>query len=245
MKIVIVYKWSRNSEDAAVRADGSVDWRNAKNVPGEDDAAALDAATAIASGLNSELTGLTIGDGDASWALARGVTSTVSITDAPNLRDEAATARTIAAGVRSIGEVTHVVLGDPADHPLVAAALAAELGFPCVLGVSELTTEGEAVIASRHDATQVQNLKVEGPAVFGVVALSADTKKPGMKEMLAARKRPVTTLTSNELGIETADGTTVTASRAPEGRSAKIFGGTPDEAAQALVAALRSDGVLA
>jgi hypothetical protein len=40
---------------------------------GEDDPAALAAATRIAADSAGEVVGLTIGDGDASWALARGV----------------------------------------------------------------------------------------------------------------------------------------------------------------------------
>ena len=47
MKIVVIYKWARDPEDAAVRGDGSVDWRGAKMAAGEDDPAAVAVGLAL------------------------------------------------------------------------------------------------------------------------------------------------------------------------------------------------------
>ena len=35
VKVVVVYKWAKDPEDAAVRADGSIDWRGAKMTAGQ------------------------------------------------------------------------------------------------------------------------------------------------------------------------------------------------------------------
>ncbi|HEY5181102.1 MAG TPA: hypothetical protein VIJ07_15225, partial [Dermatophilaceae bacterium] len=110
MKAVVVYKWARNAEDAMVRTDGSIDWRNARMAAGEDDPAALAAAKQIAADTGGAVIGLTMGDGDASWALARGVEQAFSVADAPSLTDNGATAAILAAAVRCIGDVDVVVI---------------------------------------------------------------------------------------------------------------------------------------
>jgi electron transfer flavoprotein beta subunit len=244
MKIAVIYKWCRNNQDASVRADGSVDWRNAKNVPGEDDSAALRCAQTLADQASAEIVGLTIGDGDVSWALARGVQSTVSITGVPQFDDAAATAHALAQGVKAIDGVTHVVLGDSSQHPAVAACLGAELGLTTLLGIHELAFDGTEVIAQRHGATHTEKYRVSGPSLFGVAALSEETSKPGMKEMLAARKRPVTVRSAAELGIPTTDGIAVRAASVPVSRAATMFDGDVNSAVEALVSALKNQRVL-
>lgn len=117
VKVVAVYKWARDPEDAAVRADGSIDWRGAKMTAGEDNPAVLAAARDITSAVGGTVVGLTIGDGDATWALARGVESAVTVPDAPFLADNAATAAVLAAAVRSMGDVDAVCIGDAEAYP--------------------------------------------------------------------------------------------------------------------------------
>ena len=65
-----------------------------------------------------------------------------------------------------------------------------------------------------------------------------------MKEVLAARKRPVTVVPVADLGLLPADRLEVRSSRMPQTGSARLFEGDPAAAATQLVAALRADGVL-
>jgi len=245
MKTVVVYKWARDVESAAVRSDGSVDWRNAKMTAGEDDPAALDAAKAIAAASGGTLTGLTIGDGDASWALARGVEQAVSVTDAPFLLDNAATAAIIAAAVRAVGNVDVVVIGDSEQYPGVAASLAGHLGWTGLLGVTTATARAGRVEAVRKAADVEETFSLATPVVLGVAAVGAESRTPGMKEMLAARKRPVTKLTVAELNLPPAVALVERGTRVPETTPARVFEGDPVTAADQLVAALRAEGVLA
>lgn len=244
MNVVIVYKWARDPEDALVKADGSVDWRNAKMVPGEDDGAALAVAQELAEAAGAQLVGVTIGDGDASWALARGVTSTVSVTDVPALRDNAATAAAIAAAVTSVGDVAAVVIGDAEQYPGVAPAVAGLLSMPAVLHVDSATQSDGRTVIRRRSGAVIETLSAEGPVLLGVAATAADSRTPGMKELLAARKRPVITKTAADLGVAVTEQLTLASSSVPTSRSARIFTGAPDHAAAELVAALRADGVL-
>lgn len=244
MRIAVIYKWSRNNQDATVRSDGSIDWRNAKNVPGEDDSAALACAQLVAHEAGAELVGLTIGDGDASWALARGVESAVSVTGVPHFDDAAATAHALAQGIRAIDGVTHVFIGDSAQHPAVAGYLGAELGAATLLSIHEVGFDGQDILARRHGAEETEVFRVAGPALISIAAVSEETRKPGMKEMLAARKRPVVLRSAAEMGISGDDGISVEDTQVPLTQSATIFEGTTADKVQSLLAVLRNQGVL-
>ncbi|MGB7963898.1 MAG: hypothetical protein WCF12_13215 [Propionicimonas sp.] len=243
MKVVVVYKWARDAAAAAVRADGTVDWRNAKMTAGEDDPAALTVAKQLAAASGGEVVGLTIGDGDASWVLARGVGSTFSVTDVPSLADNARTAAIIAAAVGPIGGVDVVVIGDSKQDPGVGVALAGALGWPALVGLVSANVEGGRVVAVRRVGTEEQTVAVRSPVVLGIAADADVDRAPGMKELLAARKRPVTTLTVADLGVQATD-VSSEGTRKPAVVPTRVFVGPPAETAAQLVAALRAEGVL-
>ncbi|MEN1975019.1 hypothetical protein [Cellulomonas olei] len=257
MRVVIVYSWARDTGAASVRADGSVDWRGGRTAPGEDDPAALAVARQLAEDTGGEVTGLTLGDGDASWVLARGVGSTWSVGDAPLLADDAATAGILAAAVRAIGDVDVVVVGDAAERAGVPAALAGLLGWPALLGVTAASAVGEAPgaagTAGAADATAVrvtrpspsgtETITAAPPLVLGVAAESGTHRAPGMKELLAARRRPVTPLTLARIGAGAHD-VTSRGTELPPAAPTRVFEGPPDQVAGQLVAALRAGGVL-
>ncbi|MDR1798433.1 MAG: hypothetical protein LBR19_00895 [Bifidobacteriaceae bacterium] len=242
MKVVALYKWARDPEAANVRAGGVVDWGNAKMVAGDDDHAVLEVAKALAEG--GELVGLTLGDGDAAWALARGVEVAYSVPDAPFLADNAATAAIMAAAVKHIGGADVVVVGDAEQHPGVPAALAGLLGWPALLGVTSATAEGERLTAVRRVGDTIQTVWVDAPAVLSVAATGEEAKPPGMMQMLQARKKPVTQVSLAELGVDPKEGVASRGTRLPDVTGAKMLEGSPAQVAADLVAALRSDGVL-
>mgnify|MGYP001005726244 CR=1 FL=1 len=241
MKVVVAYKWARNSADALVRADGSIDWRNAKMVAGEDDPAALQVGKELTGSTGGQLVGLTIGDGDASWVLARGAAETLSIDDAPFVGDNAQTAAVLAAGVARIGDVDVVVIGDSKQDPGVSVALAGHLGWPSIVGVTSAEFDAGRVVAHRRTGGNRETLAVSTPVVIGVSAEAETDVVPGMKELLAARKRPVTKVSLADLGVDVRD-IPVTGVEVPEQSAARTFQG--DEAPRQLLAALRAEGVL-
>jgi len=243
VKAVVVYKWARNAADAIVRTDGSIDWRNARMAAGEDDPAALAAAKQIAADTDGTVIGLTIGDGDASWALARGVEQAVCVADAPNLADNGATAAILAAAVRYIGDVDVVVIGDSKQEPGVAVALAGELGWPALVGLHSASMPAGQLQAVRRTVGEQQTLSLSTPAVLGMSAESDADQVPGMKELLAARKRPLTKVTLSDLGTAPVDLVSV-GCRKPDSTPSRLFQGEPAQAAAQLVAALRAEGVL-
>ncbi|MCL2781951.1 MAG: electron transfer flavoprotein subunit alpha, partial [Actinomycetia bacterium] len=210
---------------------------------GEDDHAAVAIACELARASGGEAVGVTCGNSDPSWALARGVARAVSVTDAPPVDDEVATATVLAAAARTVPDADVLVIGDAEEHPGVAAALAALLGWPVVLGVSTAVAGPDGIEAVRRAGEVEEVFTVTAPVVLAVRADGAETRPPGMKEMLTARKRPVDKRTLAELGVALPAAPAELGTRLPDRKGAQMFEGDPQQAAQALVAALRADGV--
>ena len=244
MKVVVIYSWSRDPEAPSVRSDGSVDFHNAKMVPGEDDPAALDVAKEIADGLAAELVGLTVGDSDASWALARGVSHATRVDGIPDYVDDAATAAVLAAAVRRLGDVGLVVIGDPDRRAGVPVTLAGLLGWPGLVGVHAASVRHGRVHAARRTGDREETVVLSLPAVIGVVATGTDTRTPGMKEILVARKRPCDTVVGADLGVPENEPVVLRGTRLPEASGARLLGGSSGQVAASLVSALRAEGVL-
>jgi electron transfer flavoprotein beta subunit len=212
-------------------------------VAGDDDHAVIEVAKTLAEG--GELVGLTLGDGDAAWAVARGVDVAYSVADAPYLADEATTAAIMAAAVKHIGGVDVVVIGDAEQqHPAVPGLLAGLLGWPALSAVGSASADGAKVTVERKVVGNIQTVSAGTPVVLGVAAAGEEAKPPGMMQMLQARKKPVTTLSLADLGVAADQGVTSAGTALPELEGAKMLEGSPAEVAAALVAALRSDGVL-
>jgi electron transfer flavoprotein beta subunit len=243
MNIVLIYKWGRDEEDALVNADGSVKWKRDKLVASDDEAAAVACARDVAAAAGAELSAVTLGNGDVSWALARGCTKAISDEYLMPEADEAQTASHLAALVREAGGADLVVLGDAQRSAGVAGSLAAKLGLPLVAGVRDFALGDDANTLAAHRVVPdgVEELQITLPAVVSVAAIDSEKNAPSMKEMLAARKAPVTKVSLTD---DTPAHLEVTAHRTPEPHTAKLFEGEPSQAAQQLVDTLRSTGVL-
>ncbi|AHJ14245.1 electron transfer flavoprotein subunit beta/FixA family protein [Sulfurospirillum multivorans] len=213
-------------------------------VAGEDDPAALDAAKTMAEGSETEIVGITIGDGDASWILARGVQETFSVADVPNLTDQATIGKILASVVKRTKDIDVIVIGDPKSYSGVPVSLAGSLGWPSIMELTSAKIEGDKIIATRHVGSEEQTITISTPVVLGFVAKSEEKRTPGMKEMLMARKRPINKILLSDLNIIVDDRIDSRGSRAPEVKYAHLFEGNPSDSAAQLIDALRKEGVL-
>ncbi|MGI6684481.1 MAG: electron transfer flavoprotein subunit beta/FixA family protein [Bacillota bacterium] len=243
MKIITVFKWSRNPQDARVGVNGTIDWRGVKMAANDDDPAVMEVAGSIAEG--GEIIGLTIGDGDIAWAAARGATRTMVVADAQTELDSSVTAMVLAAAIKRVDGVDAVLIGDSAWDYGVVASLMGQLGWPAVAGVVSATKEQGRLKVTRKMGSSLEMLEVEGPVVLAVAANRAEKDVPGMKEILAARKKPVERIKLADLGLTPAENVNSRGSRFPDTPPAKIIDGTdPATACEQLIAYLRADGVL-
>ncbi len=258
MKIVVAYKWAPNPQDASVALDGVVDWSRAKSGISEYDPVAIELARRLADASGGEVIGLTAGPPgvDASMArkaaLSRGFDRAVIIAD--DALEGAGTtplAAVLAAAVRHIGDVDLVITGDSSvdvGAKMVPAVLAGQLGWPAVSEVTAVSGEAGLLRVQRDIAGGTQVLEISGPAVLAASTNAAVPRVPGMRDILAAGKKPVETLRLADLDVPAGAATvTVTGTSRPDlltRRQQMIDTTDPAAAAAELVIALRGSGVL-
>jgi len=261
MRIVVAYKWTSDPQEATVRADGTVDWSRAKPGLSAYDPVAIELARQLAEAAGAELIGVTAGRKGVAVpiaskaALSRGLDRVVIVEDeslAEAGRSELAAV--LAEVVRHIGDVDLIVTGDSSVDvaaKMVPTVLAGELGWPAVAEVTAVSGTGVQAGALRVERAipgGVQVLEVSGPAVLAASADAAVPRVPGMKEVLAAAKKPVELLELAALKVPPGSAVmTVTGRARPERKARKgqlIDTTDPAAAAAELVVALRQAGTL-
>jgi len=118
--------------------------------------------------------------------------------------DYGVTARVLAAAVRAEESVDVVVTGMTALDGLgsvVPSLLAAELGWPQATVAREVQLAGGVVTATRDVDGVAETWQLSLPGVVSVTDVTNEPRLPRMKEMMAARSKPVRTLTAADLGL--------------------------------------------
>jgi electron transfer flavoprotein beta subunit len=92
---------------------------------------------------------------------------------------------------------------------VVPAMLAERLGLPQVTYAGELSIEGSGaggtVRINRDGDTSTEVIEASLPAVVSVTDQINDPRYPSFKGIMAAKKKPVTTLTLADLGVSAED----------------------------------------
>jgi electron transfer flavoprotein beta subunit len=261
MRIVVAYKWTRDPQEATVRADGTVDWSRAKPGLSAYDPVAIELARQLAEVAGAELIGMTAGGKGVAVpiaskaALSRGLDRVVIVGD-ESLADagQSELAAVLAEVIRHIGDVDLVITGDSSVDvaaKMVPTVLAGELGWPAVAEVAAVSGTGVQAGALRVERAVpggVQVLEICGPAVLAASADAAVPRVPGMKELLAAARKPVEILELAALKVPPSSSVmAVTGRSRPERKARKgqlIDTTDPAAAAAELVTALREAGAL-
>lgn len=252
MTVVVAYKWAADPGDAAVRADGTIDWSRAKATISEYDPVAIAAARAAADAAGTELVGISVG-GEAvagsmakKAALSRGIDRiVVAADDATSTWNFTDTGRALAALAQRAG-ATLVVTGDASSDEsahLVPATLAGALGWPCFQEVSAITPEGDGWLLTQAVPGGQRTVRTAGPVVVAMSPDAAQVKIPGMKDILAAGKKPAEQVPLDALGVEPVAIEPVSAGK-PAARARKNVILRGPTAARELVDALTQEGAL-
>jgi electron transfer flavoprotein beta subunit len=219
---------------------------------------AIELARQLAENTQAELIGVTAGGKGVGApiatkaALSRGLDRVVAVED-EDLAEagRAELAAVLAEVVRHIGDVDLVITGDSSVDvaaKMVPTVLAGELGWPAVAEVTEVTAADKILRVERAIPGGAQVLEITGPAVLAASADAAPAKVPGMKDLLAAGKKPVEHLDLAALKVPPGNATvTVTGRGRPERKARRqqlIDTADPAKAADELVAALRAAGAL-
>ncbi|MFR8046563.1 MAG: electron transfer flavoprotein [Eggerthella lenta] len=202
MNIVAAFKVVPDDQDIQVSADGTLDYSKAKNTVSAYDLNAIEAAAQLAAANEgSNVVAVTVGGADIDDSklkknvLARGVDELyMTADDACKGLDARGPAAALAELVSKVGGFDVVLCGDgSADNyaQQVDVQLADALGLPVVTAVSAVSVEGAVATCDRMLETQLQTVQVDLPAVISVVPDIALPRIPGMKDILAAGKKPM------------------------------------------------------
>jgi electron transfer flavoprotein beta subunit len=167
-------------------------------------------------GDDTEVTVLTVGPEQAAdavrKALQMGADAGVHVVDdAIAGSDAPATSLVLAEAVNKLGESTGVDLvmcgmsSTDGGMGVVPAMLAERLGLPGVTLGSELTVEGSGAggtVRIRRDGdVATETVEASLPAVVSVTDQSGEARYPSFKGIMAAKKKPVQTLSLADLGV--------------------------------------------
>jgi electron transfer flavoprotein beta subunit len=213
MNIVVLIKqvpdtYSERKLDAS---DGTLDRDATDAVLDEINERAVEAALQLKEANDgSEVTVVTMGPDRATdairKALSMGADKAVHLSD-PALAgtDAIGTARALAAVIGSDGGYDLVLAGNEASDGRSGAtpAMVAELlGVPALTHAREITVEGSSVTVRRETDDGVTVLSADLPAVVSVNEKINEPRYPSFKGIMAAKKKPVSTLSLADIGID-------------------------------------------
>ncbi|MBU4216116.1 MAG: electron transfer flavoprotein beta subunit/FixA family protein [Actinobacteria bacterium] len=208
MNIVVCYKSALEETSMLVSSSG-VDATRARHKISDYDRNAIAAGMGVATETDRVLA-LTFGGLEAKKTakdvLSRGPDQVYAViaNDAASA-DGAATAKVLAAAIRSIGDVDLVVCGEGSSDSYahqVGPRIAALLSMPVMSELSEFSVEGTAIKGKRTVGGVTEFLCADLPAVATVLPAAAEAPIPGLKAVLAAGKKPLTEMTLAELGLD-------------------------------------------
>jgi electron transfer flavoprotein beta subunit len=225
MRIVACYKTVPDEQDITANSDRTLSFGREWKIS-EYDLNALEAAVQFAETTDSEVIALSVG-GEAvdnsklkKNALSRGVSELYTVSDeAVSDADCYTTAQILAAAITTIGNVDLVVCGEGSGdlyNQQVGNYLGYILGFSTVNAISSLENSGDKLRAERSLEDYIEELEIRLPAVVSVTSDINKPRIPGLKDIMAAGKKPTTSLGIKDLAVEIAPKSQVIKTLAPE-----------------------------
>jgi electron transfer flavoprotein beta subunit len=211
MNIVVLVKQvpDSGSERKLDPSDNTVARATADNVINEMDEYAIEEALTVKEAQGGEVTVLTVGPDTATdairKALSMGADKAVHVSD-PALHgsDAVATSAVLAAALGQL-EYDLVICGAEATDSqmsVMPALLSERLGIPQLSGARKLTVEGTTAKVERQTDGGYWALEAPLPAIVSTWDTINEPRYPSFKGIMAAKKKPVQTLTLADLGID-------------------------------------------
>jgi Electron transfer flavoprotein, beta subunit len=211
MKVIVCYKVVPEELKIEVNPDRSLSFKNAEWKLSQYDLNAVEAAMQLVEAVGGKVSALSVGDEKVDNSklkksiLARGPEDLYLVKDNQlQGADANQTAAALAAAVTKIG--FDLVLCGEGSADLYAQQVGIQLGemlkVPVINAVSRITPEGGKLVVERTLEDETEVLEVSLPAVLSVTADINVTRLPGMKEILAAGKKPMIEWDLHKIGIE-------------------------------------------
>lgn len=226
MNTLACYKIVYEDQDIIIKSDNTLSFDRAELKLSLYDLNAIEEAVCIAEATSGKAVALSIGDNKVNnsklkkGALSRGPQELYLVQDDKlENTDTNQTARIIAAAAKKI-DYDIIICGEgSADSYAQQTGLQVGhiLSIPVINAVSKITPLEGKILVERTLEDVVEILEIDLPAVICVTSDVNKTRLPSMKDILAAGKKPVTTWTIADIGIDMPDNTVDTISTlAPE-----------------------------
>jgi electron transfer flavoprotein beta subunit len=213
MNIVVLVKQVPDTwaERRLTDSDKTLDRESADAVMNEIDEYAVEEALRLKEQHGGEVTVLTMGPERAAEtirkALSMGADKAIHISD-PALHGscaiQTATALTAALGTVEWDLVVAGSESTDARLSVMAALLSEKLGVPQLSGARKVTVDGSTVTIERQTEYGYDVVRGAMPAVVSVVEKINEPRYPSFKGIMAAKKKPLSTLTVADLGLDPA-----------------------------------------
>jgi electron transfer flavoprotein beta subunit len=211
MNIVVLVKQvpDSGSQRSLDPSDNTVARATADNVINEIDEYAIEEALTVKEAHGGEVTVLTVGPDSATdairKALSMGADKAVHVSDeALHGSDAVATSAVLAAALGQL-EYDLILTGATSTDGqmgVMPALLAERLGIPQVSGARKLTVEGGTVKVERQTDGGYWALEAPLPAIVSTWDTINEPRYPSFKGIMAAKKKPVATMTLADLGVD-------------------------------------------
>jgi electron transfer flavoprotein beta subunit len=212
MNIVVCVKYVPDATaDQRFESDNTVDRVAVDGLLSELDEYAVEQALQIAEkNEGSEVTAVCIGPAQAEAAVRKALQMGADkgihvVDDAIAGSDAVATSLILAEAVKKAGPADVVVTGMASTDggmSVVPAMLAERLGLPQVTFASVVETQGDQIRAKRDGDTATEIIGATLPVVLSVTDQTGEARYPSFKGIMAAKKKPVETVSLGDLGID-------------------------------------------
>jgi electron transfer flavoprotein beta subunit len=211
MNIVVLVKQVPDSgaERTLKSDDWTVDRASASNVINEMDEYAIEEALRITEAQGGEVTLLTVGPDRATEsirkALSMGPNGAVHVVDDAIAGSDAVQTSAVIAAALGTLEWDLVLAGAEATDgrvQVIPHMIAERLGVPALTGARKLTVDGDTRTIERQTDEGYEVVAATGKAIVSVWDTINEPRYPSFKGIMAAKKKPVNTLSLADLGIE-------------------------------------------
>lgn len=203
MKIAVAVKVVADDQDIFVAGDRTLDYSKAHQVISSYDKNAIEAAAQLAAANDGTVVVISASTTKADDAklkkdiLSRGVDELFMVTDdSLETADSRATAKVLKKILdEKVPDADLVITGDgSADFYAgqVNIQLAALMDVPVINEVTSMTVEGDKLVVDRTLDDEIETVEIGMPAVVAVSPSIGEPRIPGMREILAAGKKPST-----------------------------------------------------
>ncbi|WP_084703936.1 electron transfer flavoprotein subunit beta/FixA family protein [Phaeacidiphilus oryzae] len=211
LRIVVTVKYVPDATgDRRFAEDATTDRESVDGLLSELDEYAVEQALRIAEASgDAEVTVLTVGPDDAKDALRKalsmGADKAVHVNDDDiHGTDAIGTSAILAKALEKTGFdlIVSGMASTDGTMGIVPALLAERLGLPQATLLSEVSVADGKVTGRRDGDSATELIEAALPAVVSVTDQSGEARYPSFKGIMAAKKKPVTSLDLDDLGIE-------------------------------------------